>query len=89
MDWLTIEVLRTIAGASLAVTILTAAIKAIGCTSGRITQLSALGVSLVIAFATQIPTDFKSGLVTFLNGLVIFAAATGIDQTVNLEKREA
>lgn len=90
MDWLSLESLGTVAGAALAVSLVTAIIKSVGsgAISGRITQLVALGLSLIVAYSTNPPGNFQAGLVAFFNGLIIFAAAVGLDQSVNLEKRE-
>ena len=87
MEWITIDTLKTVGGASLAVTVVTAVIKSVipGVT-GRITQLVALGLSLVIAAVIgkwSTPTD---AFITLLNACVIYAASVGIDQTINYKK---
>jgi hypothetical protein len=87
MEYVTIETLKTVAGAAFAVTLLTAIIKAVvPSVTGRVTQLVALALALIIAGVTGKWGTAPDVLVTFINGLVVAAAATGLDQGLNYKK---
>ena len=89
MDWITLESLRTTAGASLAVTLATQAVKGIvPAINGGWTNVTALVLSFAVAGATGRWDSYTSGLLTVLNGILIFGIATGISKVVSY-KREA
>lgn len=87
MEWVTVDSLKTVGGASAAVTLVTAAIKSISLKiAGRVTQAIALGLSLVIAGVLGKWSSASDCLVTILNGFVIFTSAVGIDQVINYNR---
>ena len=87
MNWITEDMLKTVAGAASSVALVTMLLKAITPTiTGRTTQLVALVLSLVIAGVIGDWTSVSTGLVSALNGAVICATAMGIDQAVNYKK---
>jgi len=83
MDFLTIDTLRSVGGAALAVSVVTAVVKKVSSITGRETQIAAAAVSLAIAIVIGDWHSLQSGTLAALNGFVIFAAAVGIDQTLN------
>jgi len=83
MELFTPEGLTTVAGASLAVTLIVAIIKQVFGLTGRAVQIVALVFALGIACAFGQFGSPQLALTTILNGAVIFAAAMGIDQAVN------
>jgi hypothetical protein len=82
------ENMGTVAGIAAAVTLVTAVVKAIFCTGGRVTQLVAFALSIGLAavFMGKWGTAQEVAF-SVLNGFVVAAAAIGIDQAANLERR--
>ena len=87
MNWFTVEMLKTVGGAALAVTLVTLVLKAvIPSVTGRITQLVAFLVSLAIAAVIGSWTSPGAALVSLFNAVVIWATAMGIDQAVTYKQ---
>lgn len=86
MEWYTINTLQSVAGAALAVTLVTAVLKAIFSIAGRRTQLVALCLSLAIAALVGEWRTVTGLLLIVLNGCVVTATALGIDQAANYGK---
>jgi predicted RND superfamily exporter protein len=87
MDWITVDMLRTVGGAAGVVALVMVVLKAIfPSITGRLTQLLALVVSLVIAVVIGDWASPVTVLTSLLNGLVICVASMGIDQAVNYNK---
>lgn len=83
------ENMGTVAGIAAAVTLVTAVVKALLGTGGRVTQLVAFALSLILAaiFMGSWHTTQEIAM-SLLNGFVVAAAAIGIDQAANLERRQ-
>lgn len=89
MEFMKPDVLQTVAGAVVVVSIVTAVLKAIiPAISGRVTQLVVLGLALVIVGVTMPWQSAVGVLMNVINALVIFTSAMGLDQAVNLAKRQ-
>lgn len=90
MELFTAASLATVAGASLAVTLVTAALKAVTNIQGRATQAVALGVSLGLACAFGVAGEgtAQAWIVALFNGVLIYCTAMGVDQMANYEPRE-
>lgn len=87
MDWITPQMLKTVSGAALAVTLITGILKAImPSIAGRITQIVALVIALLIAGITGTWTTPATALVSILNAGIIWVSAMGLDQVVNYKK---
>lgn len=87
MDWITIDVLKTFAGASAAVTLFVSAIKRFKPRmTGRATQLFAGAVALVLALVIFKPASIDAAITTICNAVLILAAAMGWDQLANYER---
>lgn len=86
MDWITLDGLKSVGGASLAVMLLTSVLKSLTGITGRRTQLAAFCLSVVIAVIIGDVRTFTAATITLLNALVIYAAAMGIDQAVNYKR---
>lgn len=86
MDWITIDSLKSVGGAALAVMLLVSVLKSVTGMTGRRTQLAALLLSIVIAVIIGDVSSIAASVVTLLNSLVIFAAAMGIDQAVHYKQ---
>jgi hypothetical protein len=86
MNWIDIETLKTVAGASVVVALLVAVLKEAFNVSGRATQIVALGVSLVVGGLIGSWHSVTGVILTFINSVVIFAAAMGYDQVFNYKK---
>lgn len=86
MDWITLDVLTTVAGASAAVTLVTGIVKQFGCTTGRKTQLIAAVLSLAIVLVIKFPGTAQDGLLSLLNAAVVLAASMGWDQLFNYKR---
>ncbi len=83
MNWFTVDMLQTVGGAALAVTLITMVLKAIiPAVTGRVTQLVAFIISLAIAAVIGNWTSPGSALVSIFNAVVIWATAMGVDQAV-------
>lgn len=87
MDWITIDTLKNVGGAAMAVSGITVMAKKLfpGLT-GRGTQITAGVVSLAIAAVIGNWTTAPACLVSLLNAAVILMAAIGADQLVNYGK---
>jgi len=87
MDWITLDALKTFAGASAAVTLFVGMVKRFSPgLSGRGTQLCAAFVSLVLAAVIFKPLNIDAVVVTVCNALVILAASMGWDQLAHYER---
>jgi len=87
MDWITEDIVRTVAGASLIVALVTFVVKKIiPGVSGRGTQIAALICAMVIGVAIGKWNTPMACVLSIVNGLVIFAAALGWDNVVNYGK---
>lgn len=83
MELFTPETLKTMAGAVLAVTLTTAALKGLVPLQGRITQAVAFALSLALALIFGAHGSIQSFITCVFNGAVIFSASMGADQLVN------
>lgn len=87
MNWITPEMLATVGGAALAVTLVTMVLKAIWPTvTGRSTQLVAFLVALVISVVIGTWTSPGTALASLLNAVVVWTTAMGIDQAVTYKQ---
>jgi hypothetical protein len=87
LEWIKPDTLQTIAGATLAVTIVVAVLKALlPDIKGRLTQLFALIVSIVIAGLIGSWASFAGVMMIVLNGCLIFLSAMGLDQAITYKR---
>jgi len=88
MGFITIDILKTFAGASGAVALFTSLAKRFfpGLT-GRGTQAVAGVASLILAIVIFRPGGFEQGVTMLVNAAVILFAAMGWDQIINYERK--
>lgn len=88
MEWIDVQSISTVAGAAGVVTLATALVKHLSGLSGRIVQLIALALSIILVGIVMPCGGVREGVIVLLNGLLVCGIAIGINQAVTYSKRE-